>query len=431
MSNIYFDDEKLKYENIEIPEELDFIIKKTLKEGREKRRFKTIYKYSIGIASTFLVFVLLVNMFPTVAYAMSKVPGLDKLVELVTFDKGFDNAIEEGLVKEINFQEEQNGVKLKVNTIAGDWKRLWVGYEILGEIDFGFDVSVITEDGGVSWSTFYTEPYSITNEEGGQESYIEISFDKFNEEFTLKFNIYDKGKYVESNLNKEYIASFSVPIKLEEEIFNSELINIPIDNTVINTEIGDLEIVSLKSSKTRTVMEFKLNSDIYDYMTFENPRLIDDKGKEYKISSSYESKGIENNCIEFQGEIKEDIKSLTFIFDDLYYARKDDRKIIVDLKNKVVEKNDYNFEFISLIGNELTLKADSVKSVSFENIILENGDDLISESGTSCIGDEDSGEYYVKSYLRVNDPNVDKVELEIGWIMKDKVEGNSIELIEK
>ena len=67
----------------------------------------------------------------------------------------------------------------------------------------------------------------------------------------------------------------------------------------------------------------------------------------------------------------------------------------------------------------------------FENIILENGDDLISESGTSCIGDEDSSEYYVKSYLRINDPNVDKIELKIGWIMKSKIEGNSIELIEK
>lgn len=430
MSNIYFDDEKLKYENIEIPEELDFMIKKTLKEGRERRRFKTIYKYGIGIVSTFLVFVLLVNIFPTVAYAMSKVPGLDKLVELVTFDKGFDNAIEEGLVKEINFEEEQNGVKLKLNTIAGDWKRLWVGYEILGEIDLGVDVSVISED-VAAWSTFYTEPYSITNEEGGQESYIEILFDKFNEEFKLEFNIYDNEKYIESNLNKEYLASFSVPIKLEEEIFNSELINIPIDNTVINTEIGDIEIVSLKSSKTRSVMEFKLNSDIYDYMTFENPRFIDDKGNEYKISSSYVSKGVENDFVEFQGEIKEDIKSLTFIFDNLYYARKDDRRIIVDLKNKLVEPNDYNFEFISLVGNELTLKADSVKSVSFENIILENGDDLISESGTSCIGDEESGEYYVKSYLRINDPNLDKIELKIGWIMKNNIQGNSLELIAK
>ena len=30
MSNIYFDDDKLKYENIEIPEELDFMIKKKI-----------------------------------------------------------------------------------------------------------------------------------------------------------------------------------------------------------------------------------------------------------------------------------------------------------------------------------------------------------------------------------------------------------------
>lgn len=431
MSNSYFCDDKLKYENIEIPEELEFMVNKTLKKGREKRRFKTIYKYGIGLLSTFLVFVLVVNMFPTVAYAMSKVPGLNKLVELVNFDKGFDNAVEEGLIKEVNFEEEQNGVKLKVNTIAGDWKRLWIGYEISGEIDFGFDVSVITEEGVASWSTFYTEPYSIINEEGKQESYIEVAFDKFNEEFDLEFNIYDKGKYVESNLNKGYLASFSVPIKLEKEIFNSELVNIPIDNNVINTEIGDIEIVSLKSSKTRIVMAFNLNSDIYDYMNFENPRLIDDKGKEYKISSFYRSEDSENNFIEFQGEIKDNIKSLKFKFDSIYYARKDNRSIIVDLKNKVVEKNDYNFEFVSLVGDELILKAQDVESVSFENIILDNGDELISESGVSCIGDKNSDEYYVKSYLKLKDSNADKVELKIGWIMKDYVKGNSTNLIIK
>lgn len=50
---------------------------------------------------------LLVNMFPTVAYAMSNIPGINKLVEFVKFDKGFDNAVEEGLVKEINFKEEK------------------------------------------------------------------------------------------------------------------------------------------------------------------------------------------------------------------------------------------------------------------------------------------------------------------------------------
>ncbi len=46
MSNSYFYDNKLKYENIEIPKELEFMVNRTLKKGREKRRIKTIYKFS-------------------------------------------------------------------------------------------------------------------------------------------------------------------------------------------------------------------------------------------------------------------------------------------------------------------------------------------------------------------------------------------------
>lgn len=434
MSNRYFDDEKLKYENIEIPEELDFMVEKALKEGREKRKFKIIYKYGIGIASTFLVFVLLVNMFPTVAYAMSKVPGLDKLVELVTFDKGFDNAVEEGLVKEINFEEEQNGIKLKVNTIAGDWKRLWIGYEMNIEEDWGVNIRILDKNTGEGISsTMWSVINGENSDKNNSENYLEVGFNEFIEEFIIEFNIYDKKNEIDNVLNENYISSFNVPIKLESEIFNSPLRDIKLDNNIVSTDIGDIEIISLKTCKTRTVIEFKLNNNKYDYMNFENPRLIDNEGNEYKVSSFMETakEGSSNRYIELQGEIKDNIKSLTFKFDSMYYARKDNRSIIVDLKNKVVEQNDYNFEFVSLIGDKLILKAEDVESVSFENIILDNGDDLISESGISCVDDEDSGEYYVKSYLKLKDPNLDKIELKIGWIMKDKVKGSSINLIAK
>ena len=340
MSKNYFDDEKLQYENIEIPKELDFMVKKTLKEGRLKRRLKTAYKYGVGIASSFLVFVLLVNMFPTVAYAMSKIPGISKLVEIVKFDKGFDNAVEKGLVKEINFEEEKNGVKLKVNTVAGDWKSLWIDYEITSDTELGVTVSV-NDSGTENRIPVLIEFSQGENEE---EKYIKIEFQEFHENFDLEFNIF---KDDEAAMSGNYIASFNIPISLEKEIFNSELKEIPLDNNLINTELGNIEIISLKSSKTRAVMEFKLDSDKYEYMNFENPRLIDDKGNIYEISSSYISGSDENNeikIVELQGEIKDTIKSLTFKFDSMYYARKDNRIITVDLKNKLVEPNDYNFE---------------------------------------------------------------------------------------
>ena len=434
MSNSYFYDDKLKYENMEIPEELEFMVNKTLKKGRGKRRLKTIYKYSIGLVSTFLVFVSLVNIFPKVAYAMSKIPALNKLVELVTFDKGFDNAVKDGLVKEINFEEEQNGIKLKVNTIAGDWKRLWIGYEMNIEEDHGVNIRILDKNavegiGSSMWSVLDGE----NSDENNYESYLEVGFNEFVEEFIIEFNIYDNKNEIYNVLNENYISSFKVPIKLESEIFNSPLRDVKLDNNVVSTDIGDIEIISLKTCKTRTVMEFKLNSNKYDYMNFENPRLIDNEGNEYKVSSFMETakEGSSNRYIELQGEIKDNIRSLTFKFNSMYYARKDNRNIIVDLKNKVVEANDYNFEFVSLIGDELILKAQDVESVSFENIILDNGDELISESGVSCIGDKNSGDYYVKSYLKLKDSNVDKVELQIGWIMKDYVKGISTNLIIK
>lgn len=434
MSNSYFYDDKLKYENIEIPKELEFMVNRTLKKGREKRRIKTIYKYGIGLVSTFLVFVSLVNIFPTVAYAMSKIPALNKLVELVTFDKGFDNAVKDGLVKEINFEEEQNGIKLKVNTVAGDWKRLWIGYEMNIADDQGVNIKILDKNTGEGiGSTMWSVLNGENSDKNTSENYLEVGFNEFTEEFIIEFNIYDKKNEIDNVLNDNYISSFNVPIKLESQIFNSQLRDVKLDNNIVSTDIGDIEIISLKTCKTRTVMEFKLNSNNYDYMNFENPRLIDNEGNEYKVSSFMETakEGSSNRYIELQGEIKDNIKSLTFKFDSMYYARKDNRSIIVDLKNKVVEANDYNFEFVSLIGDELILKAQDVESVSFENIILDNGDELISESGVSCIGDKNSGDYYVKSYLKLKDPNVDKVELEIGWIMKDYVKGISTNLIIK
>lgn len=434
MSNSYFYDNKMKYENIEIPKELEFMVNRTLKKGRAKRRIKTIYKYGIGLVSTFLVFVSLVNIFPTVAYAMSKIPALNKLVELVTFDKGFDNAVKDGLVKEINFEEEQNGIKLKVNTVAGDWKRLWIGYEMNIADDKGVNIKILDKNTGEGiGSTMWSVLNGENSDKNTSENYLEVGFNEFTEEFIIEFNIYDKKNEIDNVLNDNYISSFNVPIKLESQIFNSQLRDVKLDNNIVSTDIGDIEIISLKTCKTRTVMEFKLNSNNYDYMNFENPRLIDNEGNEYKVSSFMETakEGSSNRYIELQGEIKDNIKSLTFKFDSMYYARKDNRSIIVDLKNKVVEANDYNFEFVSLIGDELILKAQDVESVSFENIILDNGDELISESGVSCIGDKNSGDYYVKSYLKLKDSNVDKVELQIGWIMKDYVKGISTNLIIK
>lgn len=447
MDKKYFEEEKLEYENINIPEELDFMITKTLKEGREKRKRRIIYKYTSGIVASFLTFVLLVNIFPKVAYAASLIPGIDKLVEFVTFDKGFNNAIDEGLTKNLNYVKEKDGVKLIVNGLAGDYKRLWVDYELIGNDKYDVYIRVIDSITGEEVPVGIGFHYPETGDM--KKGYLEIAFQEFVEDFNLeikvgKRNICDEAVKIGDNLiaqgneegdffernNIEYITTFNVPITLEKEVFGDVSKEVKLDNSIMETDIGDIKIKEFETSKTRIVMNFNLESEKYDYMGFENPKLVDDKGNEYPKSSFYFSSNEDGeNLIEFSGEIKDDIKSLKFICDGMYYVNKDKMSINVDLLKGYVEENPYGIEFISYKDKILTLKSSEIQGLSFEESLKENGDVLVLSQGQSSHCNVDGEVYELLSYLKIYDESLDRLELKIFSVLKDKTKEFEVYLI--
>ena len=427
MSKDYFNKEKQDYENIEIPRDLDFIVRKTLKNGRNKRRNKVILNISTVAAGIFIVFTLAVNLFPKVAYAASLIPGVNKLVELVTWDKGFDNAIDEGLTQEINFEEEKEGITLKVESLAGDWKKLWINYSIEGgskNKEYSNGISKYSAEINVKLPEKYEEVgcyYGTGSLNENGEGIMDIGFPQFIESFTLEFKIYENSgesiKIGEEVPTSNYLAVFEIPITLDEAIFNSPLSPVIINNKVIETEVGNILIDIIKSSKTRIVMIFNLESEIYDYMGFENPMLVDDKGNEYKISNSYISSDLNNKTVEFSGEIKEGIKSLEFKCDGVYYARKDNREIVINLKEKLVEPNDYGFKFAlddkgeAINGNQIIIKSEEVKGASFsivDNSYNNYGEETLKEKGQSFYGSDEEG-YTTQIYFKVLNSNIEKV----------------------
>lgn len=450
MSKDYFNKEKQDYENIEIPKDLDFIVRKTLKEGRNKRRNKVILNISTVAAGIFIVFTLAVNLFPKVAYAASLIPGVNKLVELVTWDKGFNNAIDEGLTQEINFEEEKEGITLKVESLAGDWKKLWINYSIndgSGKINDSNGMPRYNAEINVKLPKQYKEVgcyYGTGSLNENGEGIMDIGFPQFIESFTLEFKIYkNSGEMIEIGEEiptSNYLAVFEIPIKLDESVFNSPLNSVIINNKAIETEIGNILIDNIKSSKTRTIMTFNLDSEIYDYMGFENPMLVDDKGNEYKISNSYISSDDNGNkTIEFSGEIKLGIKELEFKCDGVYYARKDNREIVINLKEKRVEPNDYGFTFAlddkgeSINDKQVIIKSEEVKGASFsivDNSYNNYDEETLKEQGQSFYGSDEEG-YTTQIYFKVLNPNVEKVTLELEWVKKDMTKPVSSKLLIK
>ncbi|MGE7918378.1 DUF3298 domain-containing protein [Viridibacillus sp. NPDC093762] len=70
-----------EYQDIEIPEEIQTVIKDALHQ-KKKSKIKKVY---IGVAAAAALFIASVNTSSTIAYAFSDVPVLGKVVNLITF----------------------------------------------------------------------------------------------------------------------------------------------------------------------------------------------------------------------------------------------------------------------------------------------------------------------------------------------------------
>lgn len=401
-----FNKEKIVYKNIEIPEDLEFLVIKSINEGKKKNnRIGLIGKI---VAASFITIFIALNLFPKLSIVAQSLPIIGKLAQFLTIDKGFNNAVEAGLIQNINYEDEINGIGLKVSNIVGDYKAMWIEYELSEGYNADVKLMDINEENEIrAFSSHSTEAY------GKSGNYIKINFEKFEREFLLVFNVYNIDE-------SESLSVFKVPIKLEDK-FNDNLKEININNNLIKTEIGDIEIKTINTSKTTTSMSFILNSDEYNFVKFENPVLIDSKGNEYKVSSSYlKMDNYGNNNIEFEGEVEDN--NIIFKCDGIFYDKKYDKKVTVDLNNELVQDNEYNTTFESYENNILKLKTENVEDIEFKN-----EDDKYKLTSKSATGQEiDRNLYKVNEIITtfdILDEDDGIMEIEIESIAKDKIKG--------
>lgn len=89
-----------EYKNVPIPKELDEMIAKALPQKKMK---KQLYIWPAGAAAAALLLTATVNFSPDAALAMSKVPFMKGIVEVITFNE---------------FKEEKNNTSINVKTPA-------------------------------------------------------------------------------------------------------------------------------------------------------------------------------------------------------------------------------------------------------------------------------------------------------------------------
>lgn len=374
--------------------ELD--LKRESKKGKGVKKNKIINNILKSVVAAMLVFVVSVNVFPGVALALVKIPGLDKLIKIVSFDKGFNNVIKNGNIQEVGTTIEDKGVKFTVTEVAGDDLILWIGYEIESE-DLIVGKDVILEK-IIKFKNKADGKYLPWSVIGQDKDYMEIHMDRVVKDFEIEIEIYkdDPSFHITlSELNKKAIndindikqlfqknkiTTLNIPISLNDKIYKKGLRVFNIKGKEFKSEVGILKIEKLELSSSRSRVYCELLSEENELIGISEPRLVDGESMQYSSPNNFTSY-VEKNIIylELQGGISS-TKGLSFRCNGFKYINKQDKNITIDLKNKQIEPNNLGISIIDVDDSNITLNVPENKVEFSDEAKNEKGNKVTIEA---------------------------------------------------
>ncbi len=119
--------EALKNEIKEVPTSANFSATRAL----AKRKRQTAIRGTIGsLATFFCTFVIMVNLFPTVAYAMGRIPPLRELAKAVALSPALEAAVENQYVQPVEISKTQGDITVDIEYIIVDQKQINIFYTL-------------------------------------------------------------------------------------------------------------------------------------------------------------------------------------------------------------------------------------------------------------------------------------------------------------
>ena len=115
------------------PPALDTAVERAMERRRAARK-RRLWGIPVGsLAACFLLFVGLVNAFPTFAAACEDVPVLGALAEAVRFSPSLSAAVEHDYVQPVGQSQTKNGITATVESIIVDQKQVNIFFTLEGE----------------------------------------------------------------------------------------------------------------------------------------------------------------------------------------------------------------------------------------------------------------------------------------------------------
>lgn len=218
-------------------------VKGRLKSER-KQRFFTIPLTSLALCM--VLFTVLVNCFPTFAYACGKIPLVKELVELVAFSPSLLEAVENDYVQPIEQEQSINGITARIEYLIIDQKQLNIFYSLDSDIYSAMNTSfeIKAADGSMDGYSISYSNFGALNKE---LTYVTVDFIEKDMpgSMLLTLKVWDTGSSIkesvavpvedamvsdEKHAEPEYISEFTFALEFDP-YFTAQGENIVINET--------------------------------------------------------------------------------------------------------------------------------------------------------------------------------------------------------
>jgi hypothetical protein len=374
-------------------------------EKRKPKRHKWIF--TLAAAAVFLVgFFTTVRVSPTFAGYLTNIPGLEKIVEMIHYDKGKIAAIENDYYQMLGASEEKSGLKVTIDGAIADENGIVLFYSLQSKKPLKkiyiekAELKSLKGENLDHGSTTYGSSHLSDKGEQNYRGMIEYFFNTpiSSKNLTVKLKI-------AGDINDEY----QIPIHLKKEIKRKKTYEL---NQTVVVEGQKLTVLRAVIQPLRVSIHIKKDpSNSKKIMNIDDLRLVDEHGETWStVSNGTSGSKIseEEEVIYLQSNYFRQPKELYLTFTKLQALNKEDAFVMVDIENGQILKQPKGniIQDAKVEGSYIDFLLSLEKDFSyfpFSNIKDVNGQEVKWESSYSQTISDDG-----HKKLGINIPNLKK-----------------------
>ena len=379
-------DIRIQIEQQDIPtSKLDGAILQGMERAKREKRLKQRNRkkgiWTLAISAVLLItLVTSIRVSPAFANAVSSIPGLEKIVAMIQYDKGLTAAIENDYFIPLGISQTKGGLTVTIDGYIVDQTGIVVFHTFhsrdkLGSFgDMYFDMDV---EGTKPGSSGFGYPHD--ENEKIYETYSNFSFEEASNVGSkmARMNI----KLTHRGDDKKFDFTWTLPSSmLQGEIYELN------QSVIVEGQKITFEKAIIHPLRTEILINFDENNEM-DILNFEDMRLVNEKGEEWSkiMNGLVARKTSENNrSYFFESNFFDKPEKLFIKFSKLQALPKNESDLIINLDTKEIIQHPkgYDLRLIksSRKGLELHLYKKNFYYGLFSEVIDANGESINLES---------------------------------------------------